>query len=70
MPCSLHYCDVHVCLFVLQPAYLKAKEVAWKVGGSLAGQVKAGGGLTFAAVEKAGHMVPMDQPQSVSNLIM
>lgn len=29
--------------------------------------MKSGGGLTFAAVEGAGHMVPMDQPEAVSN---
>ena len=37
----------------------------WLVGGAVAGQVKAGGGLTFLAVEGAGHMVPMDQPANV-----
>ena len=35
------------------------------MGGAVAGQVKAGGGLTFLAVEGAGHMVPMDQPANV-----
>ena len=37
------------------------------MGGAVAGQVKAGGGLTFVAVEGAGHMVPMDQPANVRN---
>ena len=31
----------------------------------VAGQVKSGGGMTFVAVEAAGHMVPMDQPEVV-----
>ena len=42
--------------------------VQWSMeGGGVAGEVKSGGGLTFAMVEGAGHMVPMDQPQAVSN---
>lgn len=36
------------------------------MGDVVAGQARSGGGLTFVAVEKAGHMVPMDQPQAVS----
>ena len=43
--------------------------VDWTVGGAVAGQVKVGGGLTFVAVEEAGHMVPMDQPANVRTLI-
>ena len=32
----------------------------------MAGQARSGGGLTpFVEVEEAGHMVPMDQPESV-----
>jgi len=37
----------------------------WSVNSKVAGQVKSGGGMTFVAVEAAGHMVPMDQPQVV-----
>ena len=37
----------------------------WSVNSRVAGQVKSGGGMTFVAVEAAGHMVPMDQPQVV-----
>jgi carboxypeptidase C (cathepsin A) len=50
----------------MQPAYAKASTVDWKVGDGVAGHVRSGGGLTFAAVEGAGHMVPMDQPAAVS----
>lgn len=39
----------------------------WKIGDVVAGEVKSGGGLTFAMVEGAGHMVPMDQPEAVSD---
>ena len=52
--------------FYLQSAYAKAMTMDWKIGDTVAGQVRAGGGLTFAAVEGAGHMVPMDQPATVS----
>ena len=31
--------------------------VEWKVDGERAGQTKSAGGLTYATVEKAGHMV-------------
>ena len=55
-------------LLLLQPAYAKAPTVDWKIAGmdTVAGHVRSGGGLTFAAVEGAGHMVPMDQPAAVS----
>ena len=56
--------DVSV-LFVLQASFLNATTKDWKVGTTVVGQVKTGGGLTFAAVDAAGHMVPLDQPAVV-----
>ena len=47
-----------------QKQYLLAKDINWKVDGKAAGIVKHHGGLTFLQVHKAGHMVPMDQPES------
>lgn len=35
----------------------------WKVDGKVAGSTKSYGGLTFATVLGAGHMVPFDQPE-------
>ena len=35
------------------------------MGGTIAGQVKSGGGLSFITVNDAGHQVPMDQPVNV-----
>ncbi|QRV90103.1 Serine carboxypeptidase [Ceratobasidium sp. AG-Ba] len=35
----------------------------WFVDGGLVGSVKSGGGLTFATVDAAGHMVPYDKPK-------
>lgn len=49
-----------------QASYSKAHTLDWKIDNNIVGQVRSGGGLTFAAVEAAGHMVPMDQPQTVS----
>ena len=50
---------------VIQDAFRSAETMDWTVDGAVAGQVKTGGGLTFLAVEGAGHMVPMDQPANV-----
>ena len=49
-----------------QSSYAKAQTLDWNIDGNTAGQVRSGGGLTFAAVNGAGHMVPMDQPRAVS----
>ena len=49
-----------------QSKYKKAPFKKWRVDGELAGSFKSGGGLTFLEVERAGHMVPADQPKAVS----
>ena len=49
----------------MQASFLNATTVDWKVGTTLAGQVKSGGGLSFITVNDAGHQVPMDQPANV-----
>ena len=58
----------HSILFLQQSEFAKAETVEWTCDNRVAGQVRSGGGLTFAAVEEAGHMVPMDQPSAVSLL--
>eukprot|EP01087_Luapelamoeba_hula_P007668 TRINITY_DN1873_c0_g1_i1.p1 TRINITY_DN1873_c0_g1~~TRINITY_DN1873_c0_g1_i1.p1 ORF type:complete len:439 (-),score=66.33 TRINITY_DN1873_c0_g1_i1:42-1358(-) len=45
-----------------QEGYNKADRKDWNIAGQVAGQVQSYEGLTFLAVENAGHMVPMDQP--------
>ena len=62
VPCLILSCSLVLCT---QTAFRSADTVNWTVGGAVAGQVKSGGGLTFLAVEGAGHMVPMDQPANV-----
>uniref|UniRef100_A0A7N0TU37 Carboxypeptidase n=1 Tax=Kalanchoe fedtschenkoi TaxID=63787 RepID=A0A7N0TU37_KALFE len=45
-----------------QRNFSKANITSYKVGGEEAGQLKSFGPLSFLKVHKAGHMVPMDQP--------
>lgn len=45
-------------------AAFRAEEMReWTVDGKVAGTVKSSGGLTFATIHKAGHMVPYDKPK-------
>ena len=55
-------------LYFLQSAFVNSHFEDWSVNSKVAGQVKSGGGMTFVAVEAAGHMVPMDQPQVVGHV--
>ena len=48
-----------------QADFQKESMHDWVLGGQLVGEVKSVDGFTFVAVEAAGHMVPMDQPQVV-----
>lgn len=52
-----------------QAAFTSAATVDWLVNGAVAGQVKSGGGMTFIAVDGAGHMVPMDQPANALDIL-
>ena len=45
--------------------YTTAEVRDWEVGGKVAGYTKTFGGLTFATVAGAGHMVPMDSESRV-----
>ena len=47
----------------------KAPFENWMVDSALAGEVKAYGPLTFLEVEKAGHMVPRDQPKNALDML-
>lgn len=46
-----------------------AKEQEWVVDGESAGTAKAVGPLSFVKVDKAGHMVPMDQGANALDMI-
>ncbi|UZJ54524.1 hypothetical protein CBS101457_003844 [Exobasidium rhododendri] len=41
----------------------KSEQYTWVVDGKDAGTTQKGGGLTWATVEGAGHMVPLDKPK-------
>ena len=41
----------------------------WKVGGKVVGKVKKAGLLEFRIVNEAGHMVPMDQPETSLEMV-
>ncbi|TFK48038.1 hypothetical protein OE88DRAFT_1665085 [Heliocybe sulcata] len=41
----------------------------WEVNGKVAGVTRSAGGLTFATVEGAGHMVPYDKPKESLELV-
>ncbi|SNX86992.1 related to PRC1 - carboxypeptidase y, serine-type protease [Melanopsichium pennsylvanicum] len=45
-------------------AWKKGKSYDWVVDGETAGRTQSGGGLTWATVYEAGHMVPYDQPDA------
>ncbi|SPO31128.1 related to PRC1 - carboxypeptidase y, serine-type protease [Ustilago trichophora] len=45
-------------------AWKKGKNYEWIVDGEKAGRTQSGGGLTWATVYEAGHMVPYDQPDA------
>eukprot|EP00965_Chrysotila_dentata_P039206 1303288-Pleurochrysis_carterae.AAC.3 len=47
-----------------QSAFNATKDRDWIVGGLKAGSARSAANLTFLQVNKAGHMVPMDQPAS------
>lgn len=49
--------------------FQKAPFEQWMVNGSVAGQVKAYGPLTFLQIEAAGHMVPRDQPKNALDML-
>ncbi|PWN99032.1 alpha/beta-hydrolase [Tilletiopsis washingtonensis] len=45
-------------------AFKQAKNYRWLVDGKEAGETQRGGGLTWATIFGAGHMVPYDQPKN------
>lgn len=41
----------------------------WEVGGQRVGKTRSFGGLTFATIEGAGHMVPYDKPVEALEMV-
>jgi len=50
-------------------AFNAAADHDWNVDGKKAGTARTAKGLTFLQVNKAGHMVPMDQPQNALSMV-
>jgi len=50
-------------------AFQKEELRDWTVAGEVAGSTRGKGGLTFATVNGAGHMVPYDKPQEALQLV-
>lgn len=52
------------------PAYRNASRCVWRdAGGSPAGMVQRGGGLTWLTVLNSGHLVPMYQPRAAVEMV-
>ena len=49
--------------------FRKAERRLWKVDGDLAGYVKSAGNLTEVLVRKAGHLLSVDQPRWLTNIL-
>jgi len=52
-----------------QDEFIKQSLNEWTVDGHVAGKVRSSGGLTFATIDGAGHMVPYDKPREALQLI-
>ncbi|XP_062515371.1 uncharacterized protein LOC134190856 [Corticium candelabrum] len=52
-----------------QTDFNKANTTVWTVDGTSAGTVQTAAGLTFLAVNNAGHLVPMDQPKNSLDML-
>ncbi|CAM6000275.1 unnamed protein product, partial [Sphagnum balticum] len=50
-------------------AWKRAKKQVWTINGQVVGWTKVYGNLWFALVNRAGHMVPTDQPVAAFNLL-
>ncbi|KAF9240280.1 serine carboxypeptidase [Melanogaster broomeanus] len=52
-----------------QEAFVSQPLREWEVDGHVAGKVRSAGGLTFATIDGAGHMVPYDKPKEALALV-
>uniref|UniRef100_A0A2P2PY48 Uncharacterized protein n=1 Tax=Rhizophora mucronata TaxID=61149 RepID=A0A2P2PY48_RHIMU len=52
-----------------QKQFLAAPTVPFDVGGADVGELKSHGPLSFLKVHRAGHLVPMDQPEAALQMI-
>ncbi|KAF9220866.1 serine carboxypeptidase [Gyrodon lividus] len=52
-----------------QEAFVSQPLREWEVDGHVAGKTRSAGGLTFATIDGAGHMVPYDKPKEALALV-
>jgi carboxypeptidase C (cathepsin A) len=52
-----------------QEAFVSQPLREWQVDGHVVGKVRSAGGLTFATIDGAGHMVPYDKPKEALALV-
>ncbi|KIJ64661.1 hypothetical protein HYDPIDRAFT_90311 [Hydnomerulius pinastri MD-312] len=52
-----------------QEAFISQSLREWDVDGHVAGKTRSAGGLTFATIDGAGHMVPYDKPKEALALV-
>jgi len=50
-------------------AFREGKKGEWSVDGKEVGQLRTSGGLTFATIRGAGHMVPYDKPKEALSMV-
>ena len=50
-------------------AWKRTRKQVWTVNGEIKGWAKVSGNLWFVLVNKAGHMVPTDQPEAAFNML-
>ena len=50
-------------------SWKRAKKEKWTIYGEVKGWAKVSGNLWFVLVNKAGHLVPTDQPASAFNML-
>lgn len=50
-------------------AWKRSRKTVWKIGGEIKGWTKVYNNLWFALVNRAGHMVPTDQPASAFSML-
>ncbi|CAM6002602.1 unnamed protein product [Sphagnum balticum] len=51
------------------PQWKRTRKQIWTIGKTVRGWAKVSGNLWFVLVNKAGHMVPTDQPESAFNMM-
>ena len=50
-------------------SWKRARKQVWKINNQISGWAKVAGNLWFVLVNKAGHLVPTDNPQAAFNML-